>query len=503
MPEAAASPAPHTDETARLSADTALLARKIFAGPRLKRLRREQGLTQSAMAAALGFSASYLNLVERNQRPVSVQLLLRLTEVFDVNIQDFAGGDDRRALAHLNEILSDPVFSGLSVEQAELRDMVDSAPTLVEALSRLHEALTDTRAQASALSSNLAGDDDTRDMAASPLAEVRDYIQAERNHWPELDRRAEALATELGLASPNISSLELLAARLEARHHIQVRIMPEAVMADRLRHFDRHSRRLQLSELLDARGRQFQVAQQLARSEFRELIDSALTAHPFKSDEAQRLARITLSNYVAGALLMPYEPFLADARALGYDIDHLARRYGTSFEQVCHRLTTLQRPGAKGVPFFFLRVDKAGNVSKRFSAGSFHFSKYGGTCPLWNVHDSFAVPGRIITQLIQMPDDTTYFSLARTVDRPGAGYGRPDPQLAVALGCDIAHAGELVYARALNLNTPQPVPVGPTCRLCERPACPARAVPPMSYALRIDERERGLGGIEFDKLATG
>ncbi len=470
-------------------------SKKLFAGPRIRRLRREAGMSQAEMATALGFSASYLNLVERNQRPVSAQLLLRLADVFDVELNAFAGTDEARAFADLSEILADPLFKGLAISRADMQDLVDTVPSAVDAFARLYGALGEARAQTSAITTRLQASDAQRDDPSFPVAEVRDYIQAQRNYWPELDERAEALSVEMGLRGDD--PFLLMSARLEDQHGVRVRVMPAEVMGARLRHFDRHRRQIQLSELLDARGRQFQLAQQLAQLEFAPLVTPLITNHDFKSDEAQRLARITLFNYVAGAVLMPYDRFLADAKALHYDIDHLGRRYGTSFEQVCHRLTTLQRPGNKGVPFFFLRVDKAGNVSKRFSAGRFHFSKFGGTCPLWNVHDSFANPGRIITQIIQMPDDTTYFSVARTVDRQGETYGAVDNRLAVALGCDIAFAGELIYARGRDLGAPDPVPVGPTCRLCERPACAARVTPPLSKTLMVDERSRGVASVDF------
>ncbi len=142
-------------------------------------------------------------------------------------------------------------------------------------------------------------------------------------------------------------------------------------------------------------------------------------------------------------------------------------------------------------------MDKAGNVSKRFSAGRFHFSRFGGTCPLWNVHDTFSTPGRIFTQIIQMPDNTTYFSVARTVTRVGALYGQPDQQLAIGIGCDISHARELVYVKGHDLENLEFTPVGTNCRLCDRPACPQRAHPPVSSKVVMDERFRGLSAFGF------
>nr|WP_281501607.1 short-chain fatty acyl-CoA regulator family protein [Kordiimonas laminariae] len=291
----------------------------------------------------------------------------------------------------------------------------------------------------------------------------------------------------------------VLAGRLDEEHGIRVRIMPYEVMPETLRHFDLHRRQLLISEMLDASTRVFQLALQIAMLEYRPVVLRIGDSHSWRTEEARRLVRISLFNYIAGALLMPYSRFLNDAKALKYDIEHMSRRYGASFEQVCHRLTTLQRPGERGVPFFFIRLDKAGNVSKRFSAGRFHFSRFGGTCPLWRVHDTFSTPGKIDTQIIEMPDNTRYFSVARTVSRQGARYGDPDQQLAIGLGCDIAYARELIYARGHDLENPEATPVGPNCRLCERPACPQRANPPLTKSLVLDERSRGISAYRFSQ----
>ena len=473
-----------------------MVQKKIFAGPRIRRLRREQGLSQSQMASELGFSTSYLNLVERNQRPVSAQFLLRLAEVYDVELTAFAGTDEARAFADLSEIMADPMFKGMSLSRGEMQDMADAAPQAVEAMSLLYRTLQQAKQSASELSTQVADRDGGGD-SHFPVDEVRDFIHDHKNHFPELDEAAEALHEELGLQRDD--AFMVLSGRLDEEHGIRVRIMPHEVMPETLRHYDLHRRQLLLSEMLDASARVFQLALQLAMLEFKPMIQRLGDRQTWQTEEARRLVRISLANYFAGALLMPYRRFLEDAKKLKYDIEHLGRRYGTSFEQVCHRLTTMQRPGERGVPFFFIRVDKAGNISKRFSAGRFHFSRFGGTCPLWRVHDTFTTPGRIDTQIIQMPDETRYFSVARTVKRVGSLYGQPDQQLAIGLGCDIAYARELVYAKGHDLENPDATPVGPNCRLCERPACPQRANPPLTKTLILDERSRGVSAYRFSQ----
>ncbi|SDE62842.1 MULTISPECIES: helix-turn-helix domain-containing protein [Kordiimonas] len=469
--------------------------KKIFAGPRIRRLRRERGLSQGQMAAELGFSTSYLNLVERNQRPVSAQFLLRLAEVYDVELTAFAGTDEARAFADLSEILADPMFKGIGLSRGEMQDMADAAPKAVEAFTLIYKSFQQARQNATELSSQVVEREGATPESIFPVDEVRDFIHDHKNYFPELDEAAEATHEELGLQRDD--AFMVLSGRLDEEHGIRVRIMPHEVMPETLRHFDFHRRQLLISEMLDQSARVFQLAFQLAMLEFKPMIQRISDTHTWQTEEARRLVRISLANYFAGALLMPYTRFLGDAKILKYDIEHLGRRYNTSFEQVCHRLTTLQRPGERGVPFFFIRVDKAGNVSKRFSAGRFHFSRFGGTCPLWNVHDTFAYPGRIATQIIQMPDETTYFSVARTVRRVGAVYGQVDQQLAIGLGCDIAYARELIYAKGRDLENLDTTPVGPNCRLCERPACPQRANPPLTKALVLDERSRGISAYRF------
>ncbi|NVJ70988.1 MAG: DUF2083 domain-containing protein [Alphaproteobacteria bacterium] len=471
--------------------------KKIFAGPRIRRLRRERGLSQSQMAAELGFSTSYLNLVERNQRPVSAQFLLRLAEVYDVELTAFAGTDEARAFADLSEILADPMFKGLSLSRGEVQDMADAAPKAVEAFTLIYKSYQQARQNATELSSQVVEREGVEPEAIFPVDEVRDFIHDHKNYFPELDEAAEATHEELGLQRDD--AFMVLSGRLDEEHGIRVRIMPHEVMPETLRHFDFHRRQLLISEMLDQSARTFQLAFQLAMLDFRPMIQRIGDTHTWQTEEARRLVRISLANYFAGALLMPYRRFLGDAKTLKYDIEHLGRRYNTSFEQVCHRLTTLQRPGERGIPFFFIRVDKAGNVSKRFSAGRFHFSRFGGTCPLWTVHDTFAYPGKVATQIIQMPDETTYFSVARTVRRVGALYGQVDQQLAIGLGCDIAYARDLVYAKGHDLENMDATPVGPNCRLCERPACPQRANPPLTRNLVLDERSRGISAYRFSQ----
>src|SRR5882757_6089110 len=404
-------------------------ATKLFIGPRFRRIRRQLGLSQTQMADELGVSPSYVNLIERNQRPVTAQILLKMAEAYDIDLRDLAAGDKDRFFTELNEVFSDPLFRQLELPKQELRDLVELCPDAANAVQRLYRAYVEARRGESMVAARLAGRDEAASFEANPVERVRDLIEANRNHFPALDAAAETMRDELD--APSHDLFRAMCERLRERHGILVRMLPIDVMRDTLRRFVRHRRQLLLSELLDGAGCLFQVAFQLALCEASVLIDEIVGRAGELDDTARRLFRISLANYFAAAVVMPYAPFHEAAEGLGYDIGLLGQRFGASFEQVCHRLTTLQRPNGRGVPFFMLRVDRAGNVSKRFSSGTFPFSKFGGTCALWNVHATFETPDRLITQIIELPDGARYFSIAQTANRVVAPYGQPQPCYAI------------------------------------------------------------------------
>lgn len=454
--------------------------RKLYLGPQIRRLRREQGHTQAEMAAALEISPSYVNLIERNQRPVSADLLVRLASVYGFGLSRLDGAATDEIFADLAAAFSDPVFHEAGVTREDAFELAAGNPVLGAAVASLFRAwraasqeLTETR-----IAGNRAADD--------PVEEARTFLHAHRNHFPEIDAEGEAIAAD----RKSGALFDALAARFEREHRMKVRILPAEVMAGAWRRLNRHAGEVAISESLDQASRTFHLALQLALTEQAARIDRIVNESKFATDAGRRLARAALANYAAAAIMLPYGPFLAAAKALSFDIEALGRRFGASFEQVAHRLTTLRRPGAEGVPFFFLRVDAAGNVSKRFSGDIFPFARYGGSCPLWTVHEAFRTPRRIITQTIQLPDQSRYFSIARTVTSGAGGFNAPHVERAVVLGCAIEDAKKLIYAQGLDLEKTQATPVGVTCRLCERPDCAARAHPPLRRRLIVDEYRR-------------
>lgn len=471
--------------------------RKLFVGPRFRRLRKQLNLSQTQIAEGLGLSPSYINLIERNQRPVTAQMLLRLAETYDLDLRDLATSDEDRFFAELNEIFSDPLFRQIDLPKQELRDLAELCPGVTHALQRVYAAYTEARRGETLVAAQFADRDKGggHDYEANPIERVRDLIEANRNYFPELETAAEAVRDEMDTDAQGLRAA--LINRLREKHSTTVRIMPVDVMRETLRRWDRHRRQVLISELVDSAGRTFQLAMQLGLSEAGPLFDSIINRAGPLDDTTRKLYRITLANYYAAAVMMPYQAFLSAAETLGYDLYVLTRRFNAGFEQVCHRLTTLQRPNARGVPFFLLRVDNAGNVSKRFSSGTFPFSKFGGTCPLWNVHSTFDTPDRLLQQIIELPDGSRYFSIAQTLRRPAVPWPHVQPRFAIGLGCEIRHASKLVYTAGLDLERAEGTPIGVNCRLCERENCSQRAEPPLTRTLILDETTRRVSSFAF------
>ncbi|MAF47347.1 MAG: short-chain fatty acyl-CoA regulator family protein [Rhodospirillales bacterium] len=474
---------------------------KVFAGTRVRRLRRELNITQMQMAEDLSISPSYLNLIERNQRPLSAQILLRLADVFDIDLKELSGDDQSQAAASLKEVFSDPVFSETRISNAELTDLVGASPSAAHAVVSLYRAYRESLANNAGMAEQLANREGTQsqDMMRFPIDEVRDYFHDSNNHFPELENAAETLWADADLTIEDL--YPGLRQHLKKAHDITVRILPVDTLPDITWRLDRHSRRLFLSEVLAPASRTFQLALHVGLLGHVGLIDEIVGRAGLAGEEARQLFRLGLANYFAGAVMMPYESFHGAAEALRYDIDLIGNRYNTSFEQTAHRLTTLGRAGAKGVPFFFLRVDHAGNISKRFSASGFHFARFGGTCPRWNIFEAFRTPDRIVTQLVEMEDGIAYFTLSSTVRGMGAGHRMPQQQLAIGIGCKIDYAKKLVYADGLDLDDQSAAtPIGVNCRLCMRTDCNQRANPPLNRRVMVAENHRGISPFTFAQL---
>ena len=481
---------------------------KTYMGVRLKTLREQRGITQAALAQALNLSPSYLNQIENNQRPLTVPVLLRLQSSMGVDLQFFSEDEEARLISEVREVVAE-TGGREPVSMAEVQAMVGQMPAMAQALVRLHKRCRTAEERLMLLADGIDGDRNPQRSTAplQPYEEVRDFFYERHNHMAVLDERAEQLFEQLhsdakptrarktsadDAAAAGGDLVELLERHLAKVHGVAtIKARRAGDEAEVVRAFDPSNRTLSLSADIEPGQRAFQLATQIARLDAADLIESFAKHESFASEEARALARIGFASYFAGALLLPYRRFLAEAEALRYDIELLSQHFRVSFETVCHRLSTMQRPDARGIPFFFVRVDRAGNISKRQSATDFHFSRTGGTCPLWNVYEAFTQPGKILTQLARMPDGRTYLWIARCISRQRGGFGAPGRTFAVALGCDVRHAHRLVYATGLDLNDPAAAtPIGAGCKVCDREDCAQRAFPAVGRGLQVDENVR-------------
>lgn len=463
-------------------------------GPKIKVLRRREGWTQKRLAEGIGISPSYLNLIENGKRPLPAHLLIKLTAILSIDLAELAEDDDSRLLSDVMEVLGDDLFEPFAIANTDARELVTSVPSAARALRALYDAYLGQREKAEVLGAKLVetgqlSADDAR--PGLPSEEVSDLLQRTGNHYPELEEAAEALWRRAGL---DLNALQYgLVNVLEDDLGISVRFVHSGALPHSVRRLDRERRVLEISEVLPPRSRHFQLAHVIGLLWKSDTLDRLTNDPRLTTADSRHLARVALANYFAGAVLMPYTPFLEAARSMRYDVELLGHRFRVSFEQVCHRLTTLRRAGKSGVPFHLVRTDVAGNISKKFAASGIRFARYSGLCPKWNVFGALRTTGDIRVQISAMPDGQRFFSIARTLRKGEAGYHASHAIHVVELGCPIEHASELVYADGISLdNESLSVPIGVTCRLCPRTRCTERAMPSVHQGLHVDENVRAL-----------
>ncbi|WP_027019257.1 acetate metabolism transcriptional regulator RamB [Corynebacterium sputi] len=463
---------------------------KTYVGSRLRQLRRERDMSQAALAQALGLSASYVNQIEHDVRPLTVPVLLKITDTFGVDATFFSRDDDSRLLAEVQDVVLDKEVCPEPVDLQEISDMVRNHPGLARAMVDSHRRYRNVTDKLSLATDHRNFEGEPTAAAAAraltmPHEEVRDFFYARQNYIDSVDVAAENLAVELGLTNPNIVAEEVLADRLSIRYGVTIRYRSD--MGSTQHQFDPNSGTLDLARYLTSGQKAFRMAQELAYFECGELIRDEAKDSVLTSEEARRLAIRGVATYYAAALMLPYESFHDTAESLRYDIELLSQQYGMGYETICHRLSTMQRPSLRGIPFTFVRVDRAGNMSKRQSATGFHFTNSGGTCPLWSVYETFSYPGKVMRQFAQMPDGRPYLWIARTVEHHTSRFGSPGKLFAIGLGCEARHAQRTVYAEGLDLSDNNAAtPIGAGCRVCSRDDCPQRAFPPLNRSIDVD-----------------
>jgi predicted transcriptional regulator/transcriptional regulator with XRE-family HTH domain len=464
-----------------------MAARKVFAGARLRALRGQHKLTQGELAARLDISASYVNQLESNQRPLTASVMLALADGFNLDLSSLMTDASDRLVADLREALADPVFGEGVPNLQELKTVAANAPDMARAMLQLYETYRKTNERLASVDAVLTRDPQSGMQTA--YEEVRDFFHYADNYIDPLDRAAEALAAELGEFGPD--RLNRLIAYCGEAHDLRV-VLTAPSRPDLIKDYDRSTRTLAVNSRLEPATQFFQIAAHLAGMEQTTLLDQLLDAGNFKTEEARAIARMGLTNYFAGALHMPYGAFLKAAEAYRYDIEELAHVFGASLEQIAHRLSTMQRPRERGVPFFFARVDAAGTITKRHSATALQFARFGGACPLWNVHRAFEARGEIIRQLAETPDGNRYLCLAWSSEKRSGGYHGTVRRYAYALGCEMSHATRTVYGADVDLARASFDPIGISCRICERRTCPQRSVPPLAAPISVPTDRRSI-----------
>lgn len=466
---------------------------KIFAGPKVRRIRNTLGLTQTAMAQALSISPSYLNLIERNQRPLTVQLLLRLASVYKVDLEDLqgeAGGSARQ----LREVFADPLLAGELPGDQELVEVVDAAPNVAGGILKLYRAYREQASRLSDLAELLSREGRATSLAGArlPMDEVREKLEQRPNYFDGIDVAAERFHEAL---TPGDDLMGALKGWLKKEHGVVVRLLPIHAMPTLRRRFDRHSMRLFLSERLSMHDQLREIAMEAVQIVLQDEITAEIDQLGLSGGEARRIARFELARYAAHALMMPYESFCSAAQRVRFDVDALRSRFSVSYEQAANRLTMLQRPGRSAIPFFLLEMDVAGHRLRRAGAQGFPPARFGGGCPKLNIHAAFAQPGQILVDHVEMPDGAAFLLVSRTLEGPQATFGERVRRTALLIGCDTTMAADTVYGEAVGQCAP--IPVGTACRLCERQGCLARAEPPVTRPLGLDEMVAGLSLFDF------
>ena len=455
-------------------------AQKLYAGAKLREVRTRIGLTQKDFAAKLGVSLPYLNQMENNNRPVSTSVVLGLAREFGLDVTELGSGDTERLVSDMREAIADPIFAETAPPLSDLRLAASNAPALARAFLDLHRAYRQTHERLASLDEALGQDGRA---LQSPWEEVRDFFHYCDNYIDAVDRAAERFASQA--EGDLVAHTEAVLGRMG----ITLRMAAGAGV----RNYDREARILMLSPRAAPETQRFQLLHQYALLGQAQLLDATLDLARFQTDTAREIARIGMANYFAGAVLMPYTRFAEAARETRHDLEQLSILFGASIEQVAHRLSTLQRPGAKGVPFFFARVDQAGTVTK---------TAFGHAAAIRPLRQAPARSGTCIApsrrpaascgNWAETPDGARYVILARDVSKTGGAWGTPTRRFAISLGCEVTHAPQLVYADGLDLDRDASFqPIGISCRICERAHCHQRAVPPLERRLTVNPDHRG------------
>jgi len=467
-------------------------------GPKIKSFRRQLGLQANKLAEQLGISPSYLNLIESGKRKIDGDLLLKVCEELKIELSDLTNKSDLNLVNDISELLDDQLFEDLDILGPEVKDLVNTNPKIARALIKLGDNYKQKDNEIINKVETLSGKIIDSRKTSFPGEVISDFLQEKKNYFPKLEEFANKIFDKVQLN--NRTRYVALCDFLRTEYSINVKdVIPEEGKPFS-KIFNKNNKELLLSEYNSLETKKLHAAAQIAQEGAINEINEYLSEFKFPSDEAKRLTKIALLNYCAAAILMPYKLFHSECKKLKYDLELLQNTFATSFEQVAHRVTCLQDPKLPGIPFHMLRVDIAGNISKRFSLSGIEIPRYGGACPRWNVYSAFTRPGVIQAAVSKMSNGKKYVCIAKTVEKGVGRYGRKKSMLSIGLGCDAKYAKEFVYTENLNLNDKKTeIPIGVSCRTCDRLDCSQRAFPPLHKKFDVDINSRGISVYVTDK----
>ena len=470
------------------------MSKKLYSGHTLRQIRTDFGLSQTEFAKKVGLSTAYVNQIENNNRPVTASVLLTINRIFGVDLAAFEKNDLDRVVQDLQEVFADTQFHSSSVSRQEIQELVTRAPGITKAIMDLYGTLRnyhDRDAIEDELVHTGGADENGSGIRKSAYDEVRDYFHYTDNYVDSVDRAAEKLAYEISLHNCQ-SKFDRLTGWLKKRFDITVEQHPD--YRGTLIRQEEYTRKISLYRASPQSTKNFLLGSVIAELCVKDLISEEVKRARFKTSSAESIARLALRNYFSGALLLPYDEFLREAAKSRHDIQLLSNTMDVSIETVCHRLSTLQRPGANGLPFYFVKIDRAGNVVKRHSATRFQFARFGGSCPRWNVHQAFEQnSNKFTSQVAQMPDGVQYLCIATSVTKHQADYSTGERRYALGIGCEVKYADAIIYADGLAVDeVAEPEPIGVNCRICPRDNCDQRAFPAIDKEPFIDPGQRGI-----------
>ena len=460
-------------------------------GPKIKSFSRQLGLQANKLAEQLGISPSYLNLIESGKRKIDGDLLLKGCEELKIELSDLTNKSDLNLVNDISELLDDQLFEDLDILGPEVKDLVNTNPKIARALIKLGDNYKQKDHEIISKVETLSGKIIDSRKTSFPGEVISDFLQEKKNYFPKLEEFANKIFDKVQLN--NRTRYIALCDFLRTEYSINVKdVIPEEGKPFS-KIFNKNNKELLLSEYNSLETKKLHAAAQIAQEGAINEINEYLSEFKFPSDEAKRLTKIALLNYCAAAILMPYKLFHSECKKLKYDLELLQNTFATSFEQVAHRVTCLQDPKLPGIPFHMLRVDIAGNISKRFSLSGIEIPRYGGACPRWNVYSAFTRPGVIQAAVSKMSNGKKYVCIAKTVEKGVGRYGRKKSMLSIGLGCEAKYAKDFVYTENLNLNDKKTeIPIGVSCRTCDRLDCSQRAFPPLHKKFDVDIDTRGV-----------